>query len=463
MHGAMRSLLTWVVVPFAAFAEPRVIAVLPPQSAALGGPSIDLETRLGHSPDVTLISRGAQLEIIRGLQLKKDPKPDDKLALKLGKLAGCDAVVTGVEGTWRLCRLPEGTCSGVDGANAEAAATSVLAKVGAKAPPARSEPWPDETKSAEALTAYASCRAAVSLAIEQLAIKGRQTKLKGLDRDCKVALNADGSYAQPKAALAAAQALQADSTADIDLDVAIEDMPNDPLPPAALVYMLLSTDREQDALKTLAAAEKRAPQALDLKRLRAERLFNLGQYKEAEPVFEAALKLAPRSPYLHWRLAYTLHMDGSDAEALKHAELASQLSGGDHPFYQEEYASRLVDVGRYEDAQKILEPLRKADKGWGRIALRLGQALHMQGKSKEGLTLLAEASKAKPRDPREKEDALLAERFMVRAQAKLGAADVALKHLAQMKAAGTLNAADLKNEDFDSVRDDPRFAELAAP
>jgi hypothetical protein len=156
-------------------------------------------------------------------------------------------------------------------------------------------------------------------------------------------------------------------------------------------------------------------------------------------------------------------MESNDAEALKHAELASQLSGGDHPFYQEEYASRLVDVGRFEDAQKILEPLRKADKGWGRVALRLGQVLHLQGKSKEGLTLLAEASKAKPRDPREKDDNLLAEALMVRAQAKLGAADVVFKHLAQMKAAGTMTAVDLKNEDFDGVRDDPRFAELAAP
>src|SRR6185436_9185276 len=123
------------------------------------------------------------------------------------------------------------------------------------------------------------------------------------------------------------------------------------------------------------------------------------------------------------------HMSGNDAEAVKHAEQASQLSGGDHPFYQEEYASRLIDTGSFAAAQKILEPLRKADKAWGRIALRLGYALHMQGRSKDALPLLTEAAKAKPRDAREKEDKAIAEIDIARAQAKAGNTDAAFKQL----------------------------------
>ena len=69
-----------------------------------------------------------------------------------------------------------------------------------------------------------------------------------------------------------------------------------------------------------------------------------------------------------------LHMSANDIEAVKHAELASQLSGGDHPFYQEEYGSRLIDVARWADAQAVLEKLRKTEPKWGRVALRLGYA-----------------------------------------------------------------------------------------
>jgi len=453
-------LVLFVLLSLPAAAAPKVVTVLPPQKAALGGPSVDLEARLGHSEDVTLISRGAQLEILRGLKLKPDAKVDDKLALKLGRLSGSDGVVTGTAGAWRLCRLPEGTCAVLDAADAQAAANLVFKELGAKPPPKDAGPFSDETTSAAALTAYASCRAAVSLGIEQAAIKGRKTALKGLDGDCKKALQADPQFQPAKAALAAAQALQADNTADVDLRAAMEELPTDPLPPAALFYLLVAAEQHQEALDALAAAEARAPQLLDLRRLRGERLFGMDMFKEAQPEFEKALELAPRSPYLHWRLSYTLHMGGNDLEAVKHAEQASQLSGGDHPFYQEEYASRLIDVERYAEAQKILEPLRKADKGWGRVALRLGWALHKQGRSKEALPLFAEAAKAKPRDPREKDDKALAEVDVARAHAKLGNADAAFKQLSALKAAGTLSAFDLKDADFDALRDDPRFVAL---
>lgn len=449
----MRPLLLAALLPLSSLAAPKVIAVIPPDAAGQGGPAVDLETKLGHAEDVTLISRGAQLEILRGLKLQPSAKVDEKLALKIGRLSGADVVVFG--SPFKVCRLPDGSCAGA--ASVEAALTAIGAKPAANP---GGEPFPDETKSAAALNAYASCRAAVSAAIEQVAIKGRKASAKGIDGDCKKAVAADPAYAPAKAALAAAKALQGDPNSEVELREAMDALPNDWVPATALVYLMALSERHQDALDALAGAEQRAPQLLDLKRLRAERLFNMDMFKEAQPEFEAALKLAPRSPFLHWRLSYTLHMSGDDAAAVKHAEQASQLSGGDHPFYQEEYASRLIDVGRYEEAQKVLEPLRKADKTWGRVALRLGYALHMQGKSKEALPLFAEAAKSKPRDHRERDDKALAEIDLARAHAKSGNADAAFKQLQALKAAGALSEFDLKNADFDGLRADPRFAAL---
>ena len=450
----MRALLVSVCLPLSALAAPKVVAVIPPDDASKGGAAVDLETKLGHSEDVTIISRGAQLEILRGLKLQPSTKVDEKLALKIGRLSGADAVVFGAP--FKVCRLPEGSCA--PAATAESAMTAIGVKPVANPD---SEAFADETKSAAALNAYASCRAAVSAAIEQVAIKGRKASVKGIDGDCKKALAADPAYAPAKAALAAAKALQGDPNSEVELREAMEALPTDWVPATALVYLLVLSERHNDALEALAGAEQRAPHLLDLKRLRAERLFSMDMFKEAQPEFEAALKLAPRSPYLHWRLSYTLHMSGDDAEAVKHAEQASQLSGGDHPFYQEEYASRLIDVGRYEEAQKVLEPLRKADKAWGRVALRLGYALHMQGKSKEALPLFAEAAKSKPRDPRERDDKALAEIDLARAHAKAGNADAAFKQLQALKAGGALSELDLKNADFDGLRSDPRFGQLS--
>lgn len=453
--GVMRSNLLLVLLAVPSLAAPKVVMVVPPQNAALAGPAVELETRLGHSDEVSLISRGAQLEILRGLGLKKEAKVDDKLLLRLAQLSGADAAITGVAGAFRLCRQPEGTCAAVEGKD-----EAVFAAIGAKPPAPRSEPWPDETKSAAALTAYASCRAAVSAAIEQAAIKGRKAVTKGLDADCKKALAADPAFLPAKAALAAAHALQGDESGEADLREALDQLPTDSIPAAALVYLLSANELHQDALDALTGAEQRAPHSIDLKRLRAERLFGMDMFAEARPIFESALALAPRSPYLNWRLSYALHMASNDAEALKHAELASQVSGGDHPFYQEEYASRLIDVGRYAEAQKVLEPLRRADPKWGRVALRLGYALHLQGNSKAALPLFVEASKAKPREPRERDDKALADFDIARAQAKLGNKDAAFKQLQALKAAGALSAIELKEADFDGLRSDPRFGAL---
>src|SRR5688572_2719964 len=107
-----------VLLPVSALAAPKVLAVIPPQNAAQAGPSVDLEAKLSHSDEVTIISRGAQLEILRGLALKKEPKVDDALALKIGRLSGADGVVIGTAGAFRLCKLPAGTCAAVAGADA---------------------------------------------------------------------------------------------------------------------------------------------------------------------------------------------------------------------------------------------------------------------------------------------------------------------------------------------------------
>lgn len=441
-----------VLCSFSAFAGPKVIAVIPPENAAQAGPSVDLETKLGHSEDVTIISRGAQLEILRGVALKPTTKVDDKLAVRIGRLSGADVVVYGAP--FKLCRLPAGACA------AAGSAEAVLQEIGAKPAAAPAEGWADETKSAQALAAYASCRAAVSLAIEQVAIKGRKAQAKNIDADCKKAVSADAAYAPAKAALAAANALEGDANAEGELRDAMEKLPTDWIPATALFHLLVGSERHQDALDALAGAEQRAPQLLDLKRLRAERLFQMDQFKEAQPELEAALKLAPRSPYLHWRLSYTLHMAGNDEAAVAHAEEASRLAAGGNAFYDEEYASRLIDVGRYAEAQAVLEPLRRSDPTWGRVALRLGYALHKQGKSKEALPLFAAAAKAKPRDPREKDDKTLAALDTARAHAKLGDANAAFKQLQALKAEGALSAVELKDSDFDAIRGDARFAAL---
>ena len=450
---------TWLTAT-AAHAEHRVLLVVPPDSVEQAGDAIDVETRLGHSPDVSLISRAAQLEILRGL--KKDPSAhvDDAVALQLAQLSGADGVVLCTPVAWRLCTASTGACAKVDG-DAATAAAAVLSQLKAGAPEARTTPWPDDTKNAEARAAYAQCRTRVSVALEQEAVKGRKTQVKGLDADCKKALAADSAYAPAQAALAAARALQGDAGAEKALRRALLTLPTDPLPAEALIHLLVEKDRSTEALETLAVAETSAKNSIDLRRLRGERLFAMDMFAEALPSFWSALQLAPRSPYLHWRLSYTLHMKADNAEALRHAQAASELTGGQHPFYQEEYASRLIDNGKYAEAQAILETLRKADPSWGRVALRLGYALHMQGKSKDALPLLSEAIKAKPREHREEEDHGLAMIDLARVDAKLGDVEGAFAQLNKIKDDEKLDIFELKDADFDGIRADPRFASLS--
>ncbi len=442
-----------------AFASHRVVAVIPPPKD--GALAVDVEIRLGHSPDVSLISRGSQLEILRGLSLTPETPVDESLALQLGQLSGADAVIYGSSTKLRVCKIESEACHDLSIADGAALASQILTDIGATAPAPRVTPWPDEQKNRAALAAYADCRWAVSLALERTAVKGHKAKLKGLDAACKKAVTLDTSYPPAKAALAAVRALSGDATAEHDLSEALVILPTDALAPEALVNLLVEKDRAREAIDQLSAAEKLAPTSIDLRRLRAERLFRMDMFGRALPPFQEALALAPRSPYLHWRLAYTLHMQGDDAAALGHAETASRLAGGKHPFYQEEYASRLIDLGRYAEAQALLEPLYKNDPAWGRVALRLGYVMHKLGNSKGALPLFAKAAMAKPRDHREENDNVVARLDLARAHARLGETEFAYQELLELKKAGKLNMADLQDADFAGMRTEARFSGLA--
>ena len=97
----------------------------------------------------------------------------------------------GEAGKWRLCRQPEASCDALDAKDAATAAEQVFTAIGAGPPGARAEPWPDETPSAPARTAYAACRSAVSVALERAAVKGKRGQTKGLDADSRKALAAN--------------------------------------------------------------------------------------------------------------------------------------------------------------------------------------------------------------------------------------------------------------------------------
>ena len=433
-------------------AEHRVVLVVPPPGAGQGGDALVLETSLGRSPDLSLISRGAQIEILRGLALPPSVKVDEALALRMGQLSGADAVIHGFPAP-RLCHVEKAACAPV-GTPAE-----ILSAVGA-APATIEGAGPGETANPKARAAYADCRAAVSIALEQAAVKGRKHVVPGLEPECRKALTADPKCLLARGAVAAAQALGGDAKSEKALKEAIAQLPGDPIPHLALINLLRRADRDEEAAAALAQAEKDVPSSIDVRRLSGERYFGMDLFGEALPGFSAAVDLAPRSPYLHWRLSYALHMGGRDKDAIWHAERASQLSGGTHRFFQEEYGSRLIDVGRYSEAQAVFEPLRLAEPTWGRAALRLGWALYKQGKAKEAIPHLEVAAKAPPREPREKQDEILARLDLARVYSGQGELDGAFRELAALQKQGRLEAIDLKDAEFDPLRADPRFEAL---
>jgi hypothetical protein len=420
-----------------------------------------LELLLTHSADVSLLSRSTQLEILKGIQIKPTAAVDDALALRLGRLGGADAVIYRAANTWKICTPETNACKDGSAKAGAEAATELLAAMGASPAAAREGGWPDVPKKREAIAAYATCRTAVSSALEVVAVKGRPGKTAGLDAGCKKALAIDAEFLPAKAGVLAAKALAGDGKVEAELRDVLHELPSDQLAALAIAYLLRDrTDRDSETFKLLAEAERKASNSLDLRRLRAEAFAASDMMTEAYAAFVSALELAPRSPYLHWRTSYMLYLKGSVEKSVEHAAEASRLSGGDHPFYQDEYAGRLIDAGRYAEAQKVLEPVRKQDPKWGRPALRLGFALHMQGQSELALPHLKAAAASKPRDPREATVSSMARIDLARAYSVLGKKDDAFRELAAVQKSGELEAIALKEADFDGLRGDPRFAKL---
>src|SRR5207237_1005081 len=102
-------------------------------------------------------------------------------------------------------------------------------------------------------------------------------------------------------------------------------LPTDQLAPLALAHLHFMKGGTTDVREAFVEAEKSAKNSIDLRRQRGELFFSQDQFPEAREAFEGALLLAPRSPYLHARAAYTLYLIGDPPKALEHAEKASQL------------------------------------------------------------------------------------------------------------------------------------------
>jgi tetratricopeptide (TPR) repeat protein len=128
----------------------------------------------------------------------------------------------------------------------------------------------------------------------------------------------------------------------------------------ALARHYLDVDQPERALEHVEGLLAESPEDGDLWELRAEALFDLGDYEEATEAARSGLARAPDSVVLLDMLALAEAKRGDFAEA-ERAVLAALRLAPDHPTLLAHYALFLAQVGQTAKADRVLERAERSD------------------------------------------------------------------------------------------------------
>lgn len=443
----------------------------PPAPPHVGGLfAVALEQAALASSGLNVVSQGAQAEILEDLGRKGGDPLDEPTARRLAQLTGASHVVFGTyEAAGANVTLKLRTFGVLTGAARDlvtATGTLPVALEAAAAALARDVAVTDlgtpvVPATDKAQKAYVLCAAQAAVALERVAVKGRQSATpKPVVAACKDA-SADKAVPSGAGAALTVRVLSGDAKALPALEAHVAGQPRDRTGSLALVRALLDADRFDDADKVLATLRAARPRDPDVLRLWGESEGQKDAWDKARNAFQQAVNEAPNSPYLRYRLSYASYRADAPQDALDHARAALRLSGGEAPFYQLNLGERLLDAGQLDEAVLQLQRSHQANPDRLTPAVRLGYALMRSGNTDGALQVLSTAEGLKPTE-REKDrgvDTLLL-LDLARAHALKGNAKDAVKYLEKLRKAGTLEPADLSAPEFESIRAQPAFKKL---
>jgi tetratricopeptide (TPR) repeat protein len=233
------------------------------------------------------------------------------------------------------------------------------------------------------------------------------------------------------------------------------------LPLARLAQYWLATRFNSNAYGAvvLRDASREHPGALIFLAYLGEHLNITQKYSEALGVWNRYLKVVGHSPYAMAQKGYSMARLGHLQEAI---DITRDASAADPEslHIKLELASRLVDAGRLDKAEKLLIPMVRAKDAWGEIALRLGYVYLLMNKKGRATKLLERALEmsTSPSEWRTRGRARYDLAIVQARQKKLKAAEDLLLAAANE---GFIAAALLsKDPDLQSLRDRPRVTHL---
>lgn len=232
----------------------------------------------------------------------------------------------------------------------------------------------------EALKALGACYPVVMrqpLSVDTPSIVDRG-ELERAAASCQKAVELDPKLRFAQAAGALALAISGGDDAAAKSLAALGD-PDDMLEIYTLArFWLLTRYQSNEAgIAFLTDVVKKHPGELVARSYLGETQFAVGAWKDAEKTFNDYLVIAPSSPWAWGRLSKALARQGRHDEAVVAAKKGFAVSPTS-PEARLELGSRLIDAGKLQEAEEILEPLSRLTPARGEHLLRLGWAHWLQ-------------------------------------------------------------------------------------
>lgn len=142
-------------------------------------------------------------------------------------------------------------------------------------------------------------------------------------------------------------------------------------PQLIAAYTTLRAGDAAGSEKILAAAANKRPGFLHARTTLGESLYARGALVEAQAVFEASLKDAPKQPWVLVQLSKVLAQKGDLEGSLARADEALAIAPDDAVLLMEK-GGRFIDGKRYAEAEQILRAAMEKEPGLAAAYLRLG-------------------------------------------------------------------------------------------
>ena len=393
----MRIALLAVVCGAAAHAAPKtpVVAFLPPSSSDTNLQQLALLMEARASELVEETNKANEVHLKQTLRvmaeegLSGDPSNADALRQAMGadravsfaleasgdKLVLSGMAVDGKKPKTFSAKLPNTWAAALDAGSLELA----KAALPGVAMPKKSSAQPSSAND-EALKALGACYPVVMrqpLSVDTPSIVDAG-ELQRAAAACQKAVELDPKLRFAQAAGALALAISGDDAAAAKSLAALGDT-DDMLEIFTLArFWLLTRYQSNEAgIAFLSDVVKKHPGELVARSYLGETQFAVGAWKDAEKTFNEYLTTAPSSAWAWGRLSKALARQGRHEEAIVASKKGFAVSPTS-PEARLELGSRLIDGGKLQEAEDILEPLSRLSPARGEHLLRLGWAHWLQ-------------------------------------------------------------------------------------